>query len=281
MSDQSRFDIATWALSSEPGQWSNLGDWTQAKDYNEACMALARRVGLAANLQKGQRALELAFGLGASLDLWQDEFQLSRVDGIEIRKSCVERVKKRQAAGRAAAAFLAADIDQLSCQEWSKLQRSHPEIFQPQQYHAILCVDAAYHFKEWPAFLELSHRLLAPGGRLAFCTLLRKKPELGIRSSYELRLFLRLAHIYATRQLEAETIEALFVSRGFLSPEIELLDQEVLLGFANYISKRQRQLSWHEKISAAWLKVAATARLCRQLYDSQDWHYVLVSSQKI
>jgi SAM-dependent methyltransferase len=113
-----------------PGSWRNLGLWP-APDYAAACTALARRVGAAAGLGRGQRALSLASGAGDELALWRGEFGVAEAIGTERGTGAPP----------------------------------------PGPFEAVVCVDAAYHFSPRAAFLSDAFGRLAPSGRLAFTDL--------------------------------------------------------------------------------------------------------------
>jgi SAM-dependent methyltransferase len=126
--------------------WGNLGLWP-APDYASAAEALARRVGMAAGLARGQRVLSLASGAGDELRLWREAFGAAQATGTE--------------------------------------RDSGPVPAGP--FDAVLCVDAAYHFSPRADFLAQAFERLRPGGRLAFTDLtLSGRAGLGLRTAARL-----------------------------------------------------------------------------------------------
>ena len=242
----------------EPGPWSNLGDWSQAGSYQEACRHLAERIGKAAHLKTGDRVLDIACGFGASLDLWVATFGADRVDAVEFRSSCVVAINQR----RAASAGMAVVGDMRNY--W----KDHP--FPRGAYDAVVSVDAAYHFGSLRPFISLAAATLHPGGRLAFTTILRK-PDATV--PLLLKMALRLARVNAQHILLQDELSNELAQGGFDLCNIEILDTQVLNGFEKFVAQRSPAI-----FSPRWWQISGTARLCRSLL--QTYHYVLVSAER-
>lgn len=266
---QADFAIPVDLLSDDdaPLAWANLGDWSAASDYVQACRQLALRVGTAAALRPHDRVLDLACGEGASLCLWPEAFGVTHVTGLEYQARCVERIRQHAPAGLEA-------IVQGRFDEWPA-----PAALPAQAFDAVLCVDAAYHATSLAAFAAFAAPLLRPQGRLAFTTLLAAAPGRRGRCSPQ-RLALARAGISAASVLTSTELQATLAQQGFSDTTVQLLDAEVLQGFADFVSRRGAELPWRRKAGAGWLKIQATAWLCRQVSRSGSLHYGLVSAKK-
>lgn len=268
MRAQADFAIPVALLSdaAAPLAWANLGDWTATADYSQACRQLALRVGSAAGLQPGDRVLDLACGEGASLCLWPEVFGVTQVTGLEYQSRCVERIRRQAPAGLEA-------IVQGRFDAWPA-----PAALQAQAFDAVVCVDAAYHASSLAAFGGFAAQLLRPQGRFAFTTLLADAPRPDGLSPQ--RLAMARAGIPAASVLTATELRATLAQQGFSDITVQLLDAEVLQGFADFVSRRAAELPWRRKLGAGWLKIQGTAWLCRQVSRSGSLHYGLVSATR-
>lgn len=268
MRAQADFAIPVELLSDTvaPLAWANLGDWTATQDYSQACRQLALRVGAAAALQPGDRVLDLACGEGASLSLWPEAFGVTHLTGLEYQARCVERIRRHAPAGLEA-------IVQGRFDEWPA-----PAALGVQAFDAVVCVDAAYHARSLAAFAGFVAQLLRPQGRFAFTTLVADAPRPDGFSPQ--RLAMARAGIPAASMLTSMELLSTLTQQGFADITVQLLDAEVLQGFADFVSQRGAELTWRRKLGAGWLKIQATAWLCRQVYRSGSLHYGLVSATR-
>jgi len=256
------FDVDT-ALLGGRGLWSNLGDWTDAKSYDEACAALARRVGKAAGLGPARDVLDVACGYGGSARLWGAEFGVSAVDATDIRPACVESLRRAAYPG----------IRHVFISDVSKEIDLPPMV----RYDAVVSVDAAYHFASALDLGRLARRCLISGGRLAYTTLVWAGQE-SEQNSLSRRLFLKAASIPKSAMATPRDLTAKLTDLGFKGVEISILDDEVLLGFARYVGRVSSALSMAQRLRPAWWKIWLTAQACSRL---RGWgiQYVLVSAQ--
>lgn len=267
---QSAFAIAVDLLSDDPAPlaWANLGDWTATSAYSQACRQLALRVGTAAVLQPEDRVLDLACGEGASLRLWPEAFGVRHVTGLEYQARCVERIRQHRPAGLEA--ILQGRFDELPvC-----------TALRGQSFDSVVCVDAAYHAISLQAFAGFAAQMLRAHGRLAFTTLVAAAPR-GALDPLSLRHAARArAGLPAASVLTEPTLQATLSQQGFSDIRVQSLDAEVLQGFADFVQQRAGELHWLRKASAGWLKIQATAWLCRHVYRSGSLHYCLVSATR-
>ncbi len=253
--------------------WSNLGDWSEASEYNTACKALACRIGRAANLSSGDTLLELACGHGASLSIWPAEFGVQAVDAIERQTQALASIEgDRPSALRN---LWQADVNLIFSGDcaWP----------QDESYDALVVVDAAYHFRGLRAFLDKSSSRLKSDGRIAFTTIiLGSKWEFAAdwRKWFIMKLAAH-ALIPAESLVTEKDLAESFLAAGFGSPSCVALDREVLEGFVRFVERRRRELDWRQRVSAGWWKVEATAAAARYLVRTGLMQYVLIKAVKV
>lgn len=260
-----QFFINGTLLADETGGWRNLGDWTATEVYREAAEALAMRVGTAAGLCEHTAVLDLACGYGASLLLWQCRFGVSRVAGLELQSDCFaadNQVTLHPSGGDKAPVIVQGRFDHLPL----------PAALMDSPFNAVVCVDAAYHARSLTALSSVASSALRSGGTFAFTTLAINPAAGGLPVG--LMLALRASGI--SRVSTPSDIEAALAANGFRNIAVEVLDEAVLVGFDRYVARRERELTWRQRLSADWLKIKATGWLCGALAHRWRLHYVLV-----
>lgn len=253
--------------------WSNLGDWSEALDYSAACCALACRIGRAANLGPGDKVLELACGHGASLSLWSEVFCVQIVDAIEVQTRAIASIETDRPPALRNLWRVDVNLIFSAAKPWPMDER----------YDAILVVDAAYHFRNLRSFLEKSRERLKPGAPIVFTSfmLAAKGSSAPGWQRRMLRALLESALIPPENLVTDDELRALFQNAGFAAPVSEILDQEVLGGFARFVAQRRQELGWRQRASVAWWKVEATAAAARFLLRTGFLHYVLIKAVKL
>lgn len=234
-----------------PNYWNNLGLWAAAQDYDSACCALAQAHAQAIALSPQDRLIDLACGSGASLLFWQQHYRLSHCVGLD--KATAKHNKGTQ--------FVQGHFDRLPL----------PTTLKDQPFDAAICIDAAYHAKSIEAFLATAQALLVSDGRLVFSTIV--SPD----SNAAKRLDLRLAGIPNASQVSYRALN-LALTTNWSNINVLSLDS-VFKGFAEHVAQREKQLTWAQKLSPAWLKIQATASLCERML-SANIDYLLISAQR-
>lgn len=150
-------------------RWTNLGWWdaattataSHAIPYPDAARALAQRVGEAARLRPGDVVVDMACGYGDSLALWVSAFGAARVVGVEPNPVVAGAVRARIGSWGLADRITVVP----ATAETFDLAAHAPDAT------AVVCVDAAYHFRTRAAWLRAIARAAAPGTRLGFSDL--------------------------------------------------------------------------------------------------------------
>lgn len=274
---QQKFEIAGQLLAGQTGdwRWNNLGDWQAAATYEQACSDLARRHAVMAGLSAQDQLLELACGYGASLDLWQDQFQVTHISALEYRQRCVDWLNpsgtKPQNSNTIHIQVLQGRFDQ-----------PLPAALAQRSFDTVLCIDAAYHATSLLAFLDTARTALRPNGVLCFSTLMwtDEAAKTSNRSVKICQQLLKIADIPAASVLSQVQITSLFDQSGWTSMQIQPIEQQVFAGFAYWVDQQHAQLSARKRYSMAWQKIRATARLCAWLNQNNLLHYVIIRAVK-
>lgn len=235
--------------------WGNLGLWTGALHYAEACAALADAVAAAGELAPGQRVLSLACGAGEELLHWVRRHGAATAIGIEADPALAARARQRAAQAGLVSQCRVVVQPALA---WAT-QRSVAD----GRFDTALCVDAAYHLSPRKALFKQMRRLLSPAGRLAFTDLVLEGR--GPRPAV-LRGAARLCGVPLADLVSADERVRQLQAAGFVDVQVQRLDDAVLGGFVRFASSQRARLglqAWHP----AWARAGLTARLigpCRR-----------------
>jgi cyclopropane fatty-acyl-phospholipid synthase-like methyltransferase len=258
--------------------WSNLGYWDNTSDYITACEQLAFTVGRAAKLNKNTQLLDVACGQGASILFWQQKFAVQQITALDIQADQIRNIQQY---------FANADDQQIQ----TRTQILHASFDQPDlpngmtagQMDAVVCVDAAYHAQSMAAFLSFCQHALKPNGHLAFCTLLKSSAweKASTLQKAQHRLLLKLAGVSNASVLSQAELQQQLQQHGLAQATIVSMNDQVLAGFSASIRQRATTLSFSQKNSLAWQKIAMTAKLCDFLHRHKLLDYCVVSAVKI
>ena len=237
-----RYDLADSILN-QPLRaetcWANLGDWTSATSYPEACEALAHRLARLANLEPGQHMLDLGFGLGEQIKFWYQYYQPAKVTGLNPSKSQLN--------------FAQAYLETLgSMHPGLKLlgigaeELDHLE----SSYDRIVSLDAAYHFPDRYSVLTKAREKLMPSGYIAFTDMLRTQTSFWPGSL--LTGLLCLGGIPRANQIDKKQLYQQLQSLGYEDIVIEDISAAVFQGMEIYLKDFLRQR--HQELRGARLQ---------------------------
>ncbi len=239
-------------------QWGNLGLWDGARDYSEACEALAIRLAEVAGLRAGSRVLDVGFGHGDQILLWKRRFAVGPVTGVEVDVQGLAEARRRLVSF--------ADVDLGLDRQW-----------QDQHYDAVLALDCAYHFEHRQAFFRRVLRALHAGGVLALTDLTLAKAPGGI-ARRSIDQIARACDIPAENLMTAEEYTRQLEALGFTQVRVARLDG-VLDGFSRFSF---RHLSQHKlsAFSPGWARIIVSAVAARWLTRKDAVRYVVVTARK-
>lgn len=254
-----RFRISTALLHDGAAAWANLGLWRQAdQDYVSAATALANRHWQLALPATGTRLLDAGCGYGASLHHWQALDPTVKLTALECQPTCLQQLAK---------------------DGWPAINGRFDSTPLPSglpvaSQDTLICLDAAYHANSLQHFARFASQALRPGGVLVFSTLL-----VSHKVKTSTRLLLRAAGVPPGSQVGATELQTALQDAGFRLVEWIDLDAEgegVLAGFSAYTQRRAGELTLRQRLSAKWLKIVLTGRLCAKLSAQEGIRYVLI-----
>lgn len=237
--------------------WTNLGYWAAATNgesgpeatggsshYTEAARALARRVGAAAQLSAGDVVVDYACGFGDSLRLWIEEFGAHRVVGVEPNPSVCQVIEAR------ARSWGLADRIGVLCASAEEVAPNQASV----DVTAVVCVDAAYHFRTRRSWLAELGASAHSGLRLGVADLCVPADR---ERSLRLRALARLMRIPRENLMSARSIAIACEDAGFTVNRCDLLGVEVLDGFVTQVPVARMSVA----VTRAAILFARRARL--------------------
>jgi microcystin synthetase protein McyJ len=206
--------------------WLNLGYWERARTYPEAAADLARKLGRAARLGKGDTVLDAGFGYGEQDLLWVNEFDVARIIGVNVTALHVDRAK-----ARVAARGLSDRID-------LRLGSATEIPLEAGSVDKVVALESAFHFDTREKFFAEAMRVLKPGGRLATADCVPyvgEKPGGFIQRMAWRRWGVPVANVY-----DREAYRDKLAQHGFTQIEVESIRNHVFPGVQRYAEQRMK-----------------------------------------
>lgn len=150
---------------SDSGLYLNLGYWRDARTLDQACEALVRLAGEAAELGPGDRVVDVGFGFADQDLFWMRTFAPTHITGLNITASQVGIARRRVAEHGLS--------DRIELLEASATDMPIPAA----SFDKVLAVECAFHFDTRARFFAEAHRVLCPGGRLVLADIIQTPPE--------------------------------------------------------------------------------------------------------
>lgn len=245
--------------------WSNLGFWqADTQSYPQACQALADHLAQAIQLKSEDTVLDLGCGHGASLQHWQQHYQIQQLSAVELQPACVAQIQKN----------LNSKFE-IHCSSFLNLK----QIFPQKTFDAVLCIDAAYH-STLNSFLLSTASVLNSNGYLGFHTLMLSDDFLNLNALQRLKLqaLLKAADVNLQNLMTEQALRQCLAQYEFKTVQIEDLSEQVLAGFARYVETALKASAPSQGLEH--FKIQMTAKLCRTLYASGMVRYVQIAAQK-
>jgi len=205
--------------------WFNLGDWSVARTYAEAGIALADRLARAAQLGPGQEVLDAGFGFGEQDLFWAKRYDLKKIVGLNVTEKQVQFAQYR--------AGLAGLADRLDLRLGSATEASFPEA----SFDRVVALESAHHFDTRERFFAQAFRVLRPGGRIGLADIIPMAGSTGVKALQKWmtrRMTGSPAANFYPRDVYARKLAAV----GFVDVTVESIRHDVFPGnFAYYREK--------------------------------------------
>ncbi|KNC50774.1 uncharacterized protein AMSG_06668 [Thecamonas trahens ATCC 50062] len=262
---RSRYDashrLLNVAASGPTTAWMNLGLWTglaaspsAANAFVAANERLADALAAAAGLSEGMHVVDVGCGCGDALERWLSVHGASSALGITAAPQQAAIASARlEASGATAGRVVLARAEELEDVVAGDGRRPH----------AILALDAAYHFATREAFAAAAARVLAPGGVLATAGLMAAVPwdELSVCRKALLACVLAAGGVpRANFAYDAAGWRSKLEALGFVSVVVDDVTDGVFAGFDQFMAGHAEALAAagvYDTYVAAKFRVAA------------------------
>jgi len=231
--------------------WGNLGDWSEATNYPDACEALARRLGTAAGLGPHSRVFDAGFGCGDQLLYWLNHFQVAALSGVNLSASQTRVARARlQAAGYER---WARELKQGSAVELSAAASGN-------DVDMVLALDCAYHFPCRERFFHNASTWVGRAGTLAVVDVILGEAMQPLHRKLLLSAMGRAAHFPVKNRVNEKTYRQQLASAGWEVAQWQNLTDVVFQPFGQWLQRYRNSTDAPQLPRRMWAKYAATAR---------------------
>ncbi|KAG0254258.1 hypothetical protein DFQ27_006944 [Actinomortierella ambigua] len=238
------------------GGWLGMGLWPMdgtKVPYREACQAMVRKVTSGLGIDATSHLLDVGFGCGDQTVYMAELYRPRRITGITIEPLQHHAAEQLVLNSRDRIPTTKVDLYVADASYLLDFLKEHPQVQgihgeqsgQDGYFTHIISIDSAYHYNTRRKFFEQSYAALAPGkGRLAMADVIPAwdPPKTGVKG-WLLRQF---GQLYLQVPIDnMKTLEAYrqdLIEVGFVDIEIEAVEGQVFLGWADFIATQLKVL---------------------------------------
>ena len=257
---QKIYDIlSTHNNLAENSLYLNLGYWKSASSYDTACEALAELLADHAQLQPGDRVLDVGCGFGDADHYWLHRFNLSAVTAVNLTRSQVTTARKRFRDERLR--FICGNALALP--------------FNAGIFNQLLVLESAFHFEPRDVFFAEAARVLEPGGKLTIADVVYRYSPPGILANWVAKKGRALWQTPECNLYGRETYADKLKTAGFDNIKIYSIADYVFAPFKNFARRRVLDVEIRRRVHPLLRKIWASSH---GGLDSLD--YLIVSATR-
>ncbi|KAG0241863.1 hypothetical protein BGW41_005209 [Actinomortierella wolfii] len=286
------------------GGWLGMGLWPKDGTkipYREACQAMVRKVTAGLNIDATSHLLDVGFGCGDQTVYMAELYGPKRITGITIEPLQHYAGEQLVLNSRSRTPNTSIELYVADASNLLDFLKEHPQVlgsrlengqsplpssslWTQRCFTHIISIDSAYHYNTRRKFFEQAYAVLEPGrGLLAMADVIprRHPPMTGIKGW----MFRQFSRWYLKVPLEnMQTLEEyrqMLEEVGFQEIEIETVEDQVFLGWADFISTQLRVLKSVGLVRprvgwSFWL----LQNVLRSVDRSKTMHFIIVKARR-
>jgi cyclopropane fatty-acyl-phospholipid synthase-like methyltransferase len=265
------------------GSWGNLGYWSQndgvkITHYSDAAQQLAQKLGEFACLEPDSTLLDVGFGCGDQLTLWQQAFSVQLIYGINLSVIQTQYAQRKVSEQNTENTIHLYQGNACDSAAWKDL---------PKSFDRIIALDCVYHFSNKASFLALcaNHfKSTDDNAQLVLSDLILTKPIKCLYQKAFLKIICYFSHIPFNNFKTRTDYEKQLASLGLELIEFNNISSSVMMPFSDWVfktKKESKQIKGNQKRTpwlkrTAWIKYVGTALFLRWASKNDIFQYAFL-----